>query len=86
MKLLPLLLLFVSPLAWAASSLPNINIREVIWQIIVVLVVLGVLAILDYIIQSAPIIGAGAKPILRWILIVIGCLYVIYMVLGWVGL
>ena len=78
-------LMLFSPLALAAG-LPAINIREIVWQIIVLVGIAVVLGLVDYAVQAAPFINAPIKAFVHWALIVIGCLLLIYFILGWIGL
>lgn len=84
--LVTLVLSLVSPLALAASRVPDFNIREIIWNIVVLAGIAVCFGLLDYGVSKAPFITEPIKLFIHWILIVIACLLLIFMILGMLGL
>lgn len=83
-KALPLMLF--SPLALAATSLPQINLREVIRDIVILVIVGVVLGIIHFWVSSAPFIKEPIRSLILWGIIGAGCLIAIYLLLGWIGM
>lgn len=81
MKLVLTLFTLFPSLALAASRMPDINLREVVWLVLQVVGVALVLGILSYLVQKAPFIEDPWKKGIIWGLLVIGGLFAIYLIL-----
>jgi hypothetical protein len=81
---LALILTLVSPLAFAAQQ--SLNIRGIIWDVVVLGGVAVIFGLLWYAIDKAPFIMEPLKGFIKWMLIVVAVLICIYMILGWIGL
>jgi len=79
-------LALASPLALAASSMPEINIRAILWNLFVLLGIGVILGIAYYLIGAAPFINDMFKKILQYAVIFVGAVILIYLILGWIGM
>lgn len=75
-----------APLAVASGQIPPLNIRGILWDIIVIVGVAVILGIVDYFVRIAPFIGSPMKAFIHWAIVVIACLLIIYLILGFIGL
>ena len=82
---LALMLAIASPLAFA-YRMPSINVREILWNIFVLCVIAVIFGLVDYAVKKAPFIDDAVKAIVHWVLIVILCAVLIFMLLDFVGL
>ena len=76
-------LLFISPLAFAAGPPPM---RTILWDVMIVVGIALVFGLLDLLVRKAPWIDADVKIGVRYALLVILVLYIIYLILGFLGL
>jgi len=81
-------LLLYTPAALAAqgSVMPAVNIRNIVWNVVILLVVGMVLGLLHYAVGQAPFLQPPWKSGLQWGILIIGILIIIYILLGMVGL
>ena len=82
--LLASVLMFASPLVFAA--MPHLSIREIVWDVVIVLGVAIVFGLLGYLIDKAPFIDPPWKQGLRWGLLLVAVLIIIYVILGFLGI
>lgn len=83
----PLALLFASPAVFAAQSrMPDFNIRDIIWNILILLGVAVIFGLIDYLVGKAPFISEPIKSFIHWALIVAACLILIFIILSFLGL
>ncbi len=79
-------LLIVSPIVYAAGSFPAMNIRALLWDLFV-LVGIGIIAGIVYaLVDQAPFINAMFKTILKYAVLLIVGIFIIYLILGWIGM
>lgn len=84
--LLTAIFAFAAPAALAASSMPALNIRAVLWDLFVLLGVGVVLGIAYFLVGAAPFINDMFKKILQYAVLFVGAILLIYLILGWIGL
>lgn len=83
---LALILMMVSPLAMAATRMPEIDVRGIIWGVVVLVGVAVVFGLLDYAVSKAPFIAEPMKVGIHWFLVAVVCLILIFMILSFIGL
>lgn len=84
LKFLPFLL-YAAP-AFAASRMPEFNIREIVWNVLILAGVAVIFGLLDYAVSKAPFISEPIKSFIHWALVVFACLILIFLILGFLGL
>lgn len=80
---LAILLSVASPMAFA---MPALNMRSIVWNVVVLLGVAAVFGILHLIVRRAPFIEEPWKPYINWFLLVVAALIVIYLILDFIGM
>ncbi len=83
---LALCLALASPLAFAASRVPEFNIREIVWDVVILIGVALIFGLLYYLIDAAPFIPAPFKQFIKYGLLVVAVLIVIFIILGFLGM
>ncbi len=78
--------LFVATSVFAAGSMPHLNIRTLLWDLFVLLGVGVIAGIAYYLVDQAPFINAMFKTILKYAIIFVLCILLIYLILGWIGM
>lgn len=68
----------------AVGSMPSI--REIVWDVILVLGVGLIFGLLHYLVSVTPFISAPIKQVLQWALVLVAILLIIYVILGFLGL
>lgn len=83
---LAFILTLVSPLAFAARSFPALNLRALLWDLFILCGVGVILGIAYVLIDQAPFINAMFKIVLKYLVILVGGILLIYLILGWIGM
>lgn len=85
MKYLVALPLVLFP-SLAFAALPAFDIRSVIWNVVVLLGVGAIFGLLNFLVDRAPFIGEPWKQYIKYFLILVAVLIIIYLILGLIGL
>lgn len=70
----------------AVAAMPHLNVREVVWDVVVLIGIAVIFGLLAYAIDKAPFIGEPFKAFGKYALILIAVLIIIYIILGLLGL
>ena len=85
-KLLATVLSIASFPVLAAGSLPPLHIREMLFDLMILVGVGIILGIAWYLVGAAPFINDMFKKVLQYAILVVGGLILIYLILGWIGM